>query len=275
MTTRLSKTILVSVCAGGSALFLSNFGDVNKPQTNLLSRLKVNCATADAFIKTKKIVNEKDAGWDWNWDKRNHQSLTDVSKSERTKKHYIFVRHGEYNLKGYNDEEKYLTKLGQEQADMTGQWLSSLDLNYTKIVQSTMTRAKETCGIISKYLPDVEVETTDLLREGAPIQPDPPNRANEPELKYFSDSQRIESAFRKFVYRPKLSDSDEPVEVYVCHANVIRYFLCRVAQFPPRGWLRISLRHGSVTWVTVYSDGDVWIRSIGDAGFMPPYKLSR
>ena len=37
-----------------------------------------------------------------------------------------------------------------------------------------MSRARETCDIIRKYLPDdLPVEQTDMLREGAPYPPEP------------------------------------------------------------------------------------------------------
>lgn len=48
---------------------------------------------------------------------------------------------------------------------------------------STMTRAMETCSLIQKHLPvDLQLFSTDLLREGAPIPPDPPTRHWKPEL---------------------------------------------------------------------------------------------
>lgn len=37
-----------------------------------------------------------------------------------------------------------------------------------------MTRAQETADIIHKHLPDLPRESSDLLREGAPIPPEPP-----------------------------------------------------------------------------------------------------
>uniref|UniRef100_A0A1I8F429 Serine/threonine-protein phosphatase PGAM5, mitochondrial n=1 Tax=Macrostomum lignano TaxID=282301 RepID=A0A1I8F429_9PLAT len=40
-------------------------------------------------------------------------------------------------------------------------------------------------------------------------------------------------------------------ELLVCHANVIRYFVCRALQLPPEAWLRFSLDHASITWVTI------------------------
>lgn len=93
---------------------------------------------------------------------------------------------------------------GREQAELTGLRLASLGLKFNKIVHSSMTRAVETSDIISKHLPGecgqarappsggrdgerprqghpslrssagVSTVSTDLLREGAPIEPDPP-----------------------------------------------------------------------------------------------------
>lgn len=62
---------------------------------------------------------------------------------------------------------------GWEQAEYAAQRLKALAVPYTRIVQSSMTRAKNTASIISKHLPDVPVDTCDFLREGAPIKPVP------------------------------------------------------------------------------------------------------
>lgn len=37
-----------------------------------------------------------------------------------------------------------------------------------------MTRAAETAGLIQEFLPGVPTASSDLLREGAPIPPEPP-----------------------------------------------------------------------------------------------------
>lgn len=99
-------------------------------------------------------------------------------------RHLILVRHGQYNLKGKSDEERFLTSLGREQAKLTGLRLKELGLPYTRLVQSTMTRATETAQIISQELPkDLEVTSCNFLREGAPIRPDPPSGSWRPEAK--------------------------------------------------------------------------------------------
>ena len=40
------------------------------------------------------------------------------------------VRHGQYNLDGKVDEERYLTELGRKQAELTGQRLATLYKDY-------------------------------------------------------------------------------------------------------------------------------------------------
>lgn len=53
------------------------------------------------------------------------------------------------------------------------------------------------------------------------------------------------------------------------------YFICsRALQFPPEGWLRLSLNHGSITWVSIRPNGRVTLRSLGDSGHMEPQLIS-
>lgn len=63
---------------------------------------------------------------------------------------------------------------GKKQAEATGKRLADLNLPYSLIVRSTMTRALETSKIIEKSLIDVPVEDDSMLIEGAPIPPEPP-----------------------------------------------------------------------------------------------------
>lgn len=48
----------------------------------------------------------------------------------------------------------------------------------------------------------------------------------------------------------------------------------RALQFPPEAWLRLSLQHGSITWLSVQPSGRVTLRSLGDTGHMPPTLLT-
>ena len=46
---------------------------------------------------------------------------------------------------------------------------------------------------------------------------------------FFRDGARIEAAFRKHFHRAPPTQESSSIEVLVCHANVIRYFVCRYA----------------------------------------------
>ena len=52
------------------------------------------------------------------------------------------------------------------------------------------------------------------------------------------------------------------------------FYYYRALQLPPEAWLRISLHHGSITWVTIRPSGRVTLRTLGDSGFMPPAKIT-
>ena len=103
----------------------------------------------------------------------------------------------------------------------------------------------------------------DLIREGAPIPPEPPISPKhwnpEPHVSarhtnfgptssflipasraqlFFVEGGRIEAGFRQHVHRADATSQEEEIDVLVCHGNVIRYFVCRALQFPPDAWLK-------------------------------------
>nr|CAH8862696.1 unnamed protein product [Trichobilharzia regenti] len=49
---------------------------------------------------------------------------------------------------------------------------------------------------------------------------------------------------------------NEPIEtiVFIGHANVFRYWICRLLQLPSEGWLRLSLGHGSISKLVITND---------------------
>ncbi|KAF6018370.1 hypothetical protein EB796_023306 [Bugula neritina] len=221
--------------------------------------------------------------WDDNWDCRRPTPCKEVDSSgdkevavPTATRHLILIRHGQYNLKGKQDQDRYLTELGKEQANMTGKRLKELNYPITKVVYSTMTRAQETGKIISSHLPeDVPVENCSLIEEGAPIPPEPPVGHWRPEAQqFFQEGARIEAGFRKYFHRADPNQKEASYEVLVCHANVIRYFVCRALQLPPEAWLRMSLHNGSMTFITIRPNGRVGVRAIGECGYMDPAKLS-
>lgn len=261
-----------------------------EPLKNVLSS-SVTVAAATPFLSNETKINaDGDAEvqkWDDNWDLRDPEflGLTEYPKATRF---LILIRHGQYHLEHDDDADRKLTELGREQLQLTGHRLKELscqlNTKYDKIFVSNMTRALESADIIASLLPDVprELPGDALLREGAPYPPEPPNwdvvKSRERTAKrlqgYFIDGPRIESAFRKYFRRAAYDQKEDSTEIIVCHANVIRYFVMRALQFPPEAWLRISLKNGSITFVAISPHGNVSLRSLGDAGHMPPNCLS-
>lgn len=165
------------------------------------------------------------------------------------------------------------------------------------------TRAKETADIIAKHLPGVTYAEPDpLLNEGRPCHHIPGTRANEKSIILTDDHhRRIEDAYQKYFYRseefPSQTDTAVPTtrmvtsgvtttraagagveeddydkhefEIIVCHANVIRYFLCRALQLPPEAWLRYCPFNCSMTYITIRPSGNVSCRMLGDIGHLP------
>ena len=44
---------------------------------------------------------------------------------------------------------------------------------------------------------------------------------------FYQDGSRIEAAFRNYFYRADHRQEKDSYDIIVCHANVIRYFVCR------------------------------------------------
>ncbi|XP_077601345.1 serine/threonine-protein phosphatase PGAM5, mitochondrial-like isoform X1 [Stigmatopora nigra] len=298
MSSRKTLKLICAFATGSAAVALVAAADSrgyfgqNRSETAVrLSRLSVLEAAQPAWTAASITPVPTGHLWDTNWDKRDHSSLSNGKKKESTTedpsseqdngkpkatRNILLIRHSQYNLSGSSDKERILTPLGREQAELTGHRLAALGLKYDVLVHSSMSRATETAHIISKHLPGVELLSCDLLREGAPIEPVPPVTHWKPDaVQYHEDGARIEAAFRRYIHRAEPKQKEDSYEIIVCHANVIRYFVCRALQFPPEGWLRMGLNNGSITWLTIRPSGRVALRTLGDAGFMPPDKLTR
>lgn len=74
-----------------------------------------------------------------------------------------------------------------------------------------MTRARETADIIAKHLPEVPREECSMLREGAPIKPEPPAGHWKPDVKV--ENKLI--AFLSFSLYRKAAHSVNVVEPFL------------------------------------------------------------
>lgn len=250
-----------------------------------MKRTAFACSVVGAAYLLTSKASCKSKAWDFNWDFRQPSSLVKPNSSDEelqkvkstSRRTYYLIRHGQYELEGAKDNEKILTELGRRQAECTGKYLAKLGVKYSDLVISTMARASETGEIILSQLKEsdgevltekFEVEKTDMLREGHPIHAVPYSKFK-PDSWEFTDGARIEAAFRKYFQRAHYSQREESHEIIVCHANVIRYLICRASQNPPEGWLRMSLANGSITEIGIDPNGKVFISGIGDKGHMP------
>ena len=211
-----------------------------------------------------------------------------------TTRHILLVRHGQYDESSKEDEHRILTPLGLLQAIKTGQRLATLARGSTTfdsvefqgpctiraVYSSDMVRAKQTADLIAKEL-HTKVQPPDpLLNEALPspmipIRPDIEGAIEEIDANH----DRIEQAFRKYIYRGDEWNEGNGNEKYnsrerhefdiiVCHGNVIRYFFCRALQLPPEAWLRMSVFNCSLTYLIIRPNGHVSARMMGDIGHL-------
>lgn len=234
--------------------------------------------------------------------KQDYERMKYIRKNGVTR-HIILIRHGQYDETYKEDEKRLLTPLGRKQAELTGRRIAEMirgfdnefgPCNVTTLRVSDLTRAKETAEIIAEYLPKsvVRAAPDPLLNEGRPCHHIPSGRMSSKIVQQTDEGHdRIEKAFHTYFYR-----SDEPTpeereerqteervassedemksdplhefEIIVCHANVIRYFICRALQIPPEAWLRLCTFNCSLNYITIRPTGSVSLRMLGDIGHL-------
>lgn len=119
----------------------------------------------------------------------------------------LLIRHGDY------DESKTykLTTSGLKQAEVTSKAITCLPglPPIIRVFTSAMIRARETATIIAR---DIDPAMYPVVDEGL--------NEGDPSL----DIERFLNAFEKYFIN---HDSSPKTEVIVCHANIIRCFVCR------------------------------------------------
>lgn len=216
-------------------------------------------------------------------------------------KHVILVRHGHYinaHERGAQDSQQVLSQMGRQQAEFTGKYLEQLyarapTRHDITIFHSDMTRAVETARAIGKDVGHCSLSATPLLREGWPGRPysshgSAVQTGEQPvgtraELERL-DTERMELAFQTFFTQSSASagggggDDDDCEEeeqfsyqVVVCHANLIRFFLCRAMGIEPAGrWGHFEINHCGVSRVDVSEHRPLKILSVNETGHLPP-----
>ncbi|SPQ95230.1 unnamed protein product (mitochondrion) [Plasmodiophora brassicae] len=223
-------------------------------------------------IRAIPAMGATSGGWDFNWDRRKpvlksppstpNDQGNKTAITQRRERHILLIRHGQYVYSPDvdDDAERVLT-------------------DFDRIWVSTMTRAKETADIIKDCLPECPpMEFSDMLREGCPCEPIPTPLTYSPsESELFLESARAEAGYRMIFHRPNPAQSaggeqlpQQTYEVVVAHGNLIRFWTLRAMQLDGHAWLRFGIHNCSLTWITIFDDGKVSVRAVGDSGHLPP-----
>ena len=184
------------------------------------------------------------------------------------------IRHGDYDHEDERDPDigKALVPLGVAQARLVGARLRGLPVEMTSLHSSTMTRAWETALVIGEEFPDLELETSRLLRECTPATWREEIMADEDPADVKACTKQLEQAYP--IYFAPSPEADMH-DIIVCHGNVIRYFVTKVLGVDTEAWLGMSIGNCSLTVVTIKPDGSMKLLSFSDVGHIPPNLSTR
>ena len=184
------------------------------------------------------------------------------------------IRHGEYDHEDERDPDvgRGLVPLGVAQARIVGSRLRALPVEMTSLHSSTMTRARETALVIGEEFPNLELETSRLLRECTPTTWREDVMAEENPADVQACTKQLEEAFPIYLAPSPAADRHD---IIVCHGNVIRYFVTKVLRVDTEAWLGMSIGNCSLTVVTINADGSMKLLSYSDVGHLPPNLTTR
>ena len=140
-----------------------------------------------------------------------------------------------------------------------------MPVTFDSITSSTMTRARETAAVVHEVLPKVAAASSALLSECTP--PALIELRGESEAAQAACRKRLDDAFAKFAVPAVGADRND---IYVCHGNVIRYFITRALGVDTRAWTSMTVAHASLTIIQVSTNGGFRVIAVGDAGHVPP-----
>lgn len=170
-----------------------------------------------------------------------------------------FVRHGQYVSEGA--DEGRLTPLGRRQAAQLAKHFRRLPIDLVR--SSDLPRAFETATILAARLKIRSIERHAVLREMLPTEL--PGLAVP--LKKRKDARR---RLGRIVERFFTGSKKPRHEVVVCHGNLIRSLVLRLAVGDPAGFHHFSIHHASVTSFSVSSNGKVTIVGFNLIEHVPP-----
>jgi len=193
-----------------------------------------------------------------------------ISEEEKKGTRTIYlIRHGEYNSIDERDAEvgKELVPLGIAQARLLSARLKSMDVKFTSLISSTMTRARQTAMIINEEFPEFSLLQSALIKECTP-----PSRRKDIMTGIDTTEkdrcvENLEMAFNKYFIPPP--DESDRHDIIVCHGNVIRYFVTKVLNVDTMSWIQMSIGNCSLTKIRILPDGSMKLDAFSDMGHIP------
>lgn len=198
----------------------------------------------------------------------NIYSQSNDSEKKGTRTIYL-IRHGHYEEADNRDEftGKELTPLGVTQARLVASRLKVMPVNFTSLISSTMTRARQTAIIINQEFPQLELNQDALISECTPPTWRKDIMANTDSAEVFECVENIEKAFQEY-FIPSPDENDRN-DIIVCHGNVIRYFVTKVLKVDTLSWLQMSITNCSLTIVRISPNGSMKLDAFSDYGHIP------
>jgi serine/threonine-protein phosphatase PGAM5 len=182
--------------------------------------------------------------------------------------HYVYlIRHGAYDRDSTTDDVtgNGLNALGHRQAHLIGARLAALPVSPATFVSSALRRARETAADMAVEMKRTPTQDS-LLSECTPMSSRPDfMRNHSPEAIAECDSQLVHAWARYMTPTPEADRHD----VLVCHGNVIRWFVSRAMSGDPRHWDTMDIGNGSLTILSVRSDGTTRLVMFSDVGHLP------
>ena len=179
------------------------------------------------------------------------------------------IRHGEYEQTDTSDSDvgKKLTPLGIAQTRLLSTRLKGMPVEFTALISSTMTRARETAMIINQDFPELILEQSTLISECTPPTWRKDIMAEADSQKLIECVDNLENSFKEF-FTPS-PDENNRNDIIVCHGNVIRYFVTKTLKVDPMSWLQMSIGNCSLTIVRIMPEGIMRLDAFSDYGHIP------
>lgn len=169
------SSLFGALLTGSAGVFVGGLLFSKREQFKLRAKSRPESDEGESSIKK----------WDYNWDKmaptKDAGEEGDEVVKSKASRTLILIRHGQYVWDPLDPDKRILTELGRKQAAITAQRLKDLGHSYAILHYSTMPRATETAHIIMETVTGVSNRSCDLMREGAPIRPEPTHKKWRPE----------------------------------------------------------------------------------------------